>query len=510
MKSEGDKPEMIATNEIEYPHRRTISEAWKARLKSGIQPNLIYVFADQLRYQSCGFAGDMRARTPNIDGLASEGVNFCNAVSGHPVCAPYRASLFTGKYSSSTGMAINELRMNPHHECFGHVLTRNGYQTAYIGKWHLYANELGNHYAPKNSFIPPGVDRLGFDGYWAAYNFHHRYYDAYYHTNTPEKIKYGGTEIYEPDAQTDMAINFLQETADEKQPFALFLSYGTPHDQWVWDNVPKDYADMFRDVSFPLPPNYSDDNDKYADRWGIMNAEERSRLEQWQQVYYAMTANLDWNFGRLLDAVNKANTTENTLVVFTSDHGEMFGAHGRRAKNIFYEEACRVPFLVRWSHAIPAGHVTDVCLNTPDIMPTILSLMGLPIPEAVEGMSLSHCALGEEGPEPEAAFMQGMGTTAAWVNGHEWRALRDKRFTYAVYRVDGSELLFDNQFDPYQMRNLINDPKYSEKHEYFREMLKGRMSELNDTFESCTWYREHWTKDRIILRSATLSSGNEE
>ena len=127
------------------------------------RPNLIYVFADQLRYQSCGFAGDSRAHTPNIDQFALESTNFVNCVSGHPMCAPYRASFFTGKYSSSTGMVINELRMNPNHRAFGHVLHDGGYETYYIGKWHLWANELGNHEDPKNSFTPRGPYRLGFD-----------------------------------------------------------------------------------------------------------------------------------------------------------------------------------------------------------------------------------------------------------------------------------------------------------------------------------------------------------
>src|SRR5690606_34830552 len=127
------------------------------------------------------------------------------------------------------------------------------------------------------------------------------------------------------------------------------------------------------------------------------------------RVYYAMVANLDANVGRLLEAVDDLGLRENTIFVFTSDHGEMFGAQGRRAKNIFYEEAVRVPLIMRWPGHIPAGSTSDVCLNTPDIMPTLLSLLGLPIPDEVEGMDLSHCALGRSGPEPEAAFMQGMG-----------------------------------------------------------------------------------------------------
>jgi arylsulfatase A-like enzyme len=175
------------------------------------------------------------------------------------------------------------------------------------------------------------------------------------------------------------------------------------------------------------------------------------------RIYYAMTANLDWNLGRLIQAIDDLGLRNDTILVFTSDHGELFGAHGRRAKNIFYDEAVRIPFLVRWPGHIPADHRTEVCLNTPDIMPTLLELLDLSIPKEVEGMDLSHCALGRDGPEPDAALMQCTGATAAWQDGHEWRALRDKQFTYAVYRLDQQELLFDNQQDPYQMTTLPDD-----------------------------------------------------
>lgn len=460
------------------------------------KPNLVYVFADQLRYDACGFTRNKKARTPNIDKLTTEGTSLTNAVSGHPVCAPYRASLFTGKYTTSTGMVINELRMNPNHRCFAHILTENGYETAYIGKWHLWANQLGNHYDPKNSFVPPGPYRLGFDGFWAAYNFHHEYYQGYYHTDSPEKIFIKG---YEPDGQTDIAIEILKNYSSSNKPFALFLSYGTPHDPWSYDNVPKEYLEMFKDIEFTLPPNYKEENDPYADAWGRLAPWERKMLPEWMRVYYAMVANLDWNIGRLLKAIDELGLRDNTIFVFTSDHGELFGAHGRRAKNIFYEEAVRVPFVIRWPQRIPAGYVSDICLNTPDIMPTLLSLMGLPIPKEVEGMDLSNCILGKEGPEPEAAFMMGTGAVADWEDGHEWRALRSKRYTYAIYRVDGKEFLFDNIEDPYQMRNLVENPEYKDTLEYFRKMLKKKMSELGDVFEASTWYRDNWTKDRIIL-----------
>ena len=465
------------------------------------RPNLVFLFADQLRVQACGYAGDRRARTPSIDRLAAQAANFCNAVSNTPVCAAYRAALFTGKHTTSTGMAINELRLSPEHECFGHVLTRSGYETGYIGKWHLWANQLGHHDDPRNGFIPPGPYRLGFDGYWAAYNFHHNYYDTYYYKDTPEKLRYGGPGTYEPDAQTDMAIDFMRRADRGGKPFALFLSYGTPHDPWGWNNAPKQYADMFRGVEFPLPPNYWPDNDPHADNWAKMSDRDRRSLGQWQQGYYAMTANLDWNVGRLLAELDKSDAAADTIVVFTSDHGEMFGAHGRRAKNIFYEEAVRVPFLVRWPGRIQP-HAPDACLGTPDIMPTLLSLMNLPVPKDAEGMSLSHCALGKPGPEPEAVLLQCLGATAAWADGHEWRALRDKRHTYARFRSDGAELLFDNRDDPYQQKNLVRDPAHSQALERFREMLRRRMADLGDTFEKCSWYRDHWTQDRNIMRGA--------
>lgn len=467
------------------------------------KPNLIYVFADQLRYFSLGYAGDKKAQTPNIDNLSKECTDLYQTVSGHPVCAPYRASLFTGKYTTSTGMVINEIRMNTNHHTFADVLNENGYETAYIGKWHLYAAELGNHYDTKNSYIPKGPDRLGFNDYFAAYNFRHEYEPgiAYYHLDSPEKIYY---DKYEPDAQTDMTIQQLKRLSVSNKPFALFLSIGTPHDPWIPENVPADCLKRFQNTDFHLPENYLSENDPHADAWACLSSEERKQLTDWMRVYYAMTANLDDNIGRLLSAIKEMGLDQNSIIVFTSDHGEMFGAHGRRAKNIFYEEAIRVPFLIKWKDHLAEGIKRDFVFNTVDIMPSLLSLMGLPIPDEVEGTDLSRCIMGEQDTE-NGALMMCTGPTAVFGDGQEWRAFRTKKYTYAVFKSDGQEFLFDDQSDPLQMNNLIKKKEYQDIAEDLRNKMYKKMKQINDSFENNSYYEKNWIKDRIIQHTATLT-----
>ena len=464
--------------------------------------NLIYIFADQLRYQSLGYAGDDKKLTPNIDRLKQESVDLCQAVSGHPVCAPYRASLFTGKYTTSTGMVINEIRMNTRHHTFADVLNEHGYETAYIGKWHMYAAELGNHYDTKNSFVPKGRDRLGFNDYFAAYNFRHEYDvgSAFFHLDSSEKIYY---DKYEPDAQTDMAIEQLRRLSKGEKQFGLFLSYGTPHDPWVPENVPEYCMERVKDLEFTLPPNYLPNNDPHADAWAQLSEEERRDLTEWMRCYYGMMINLDDNIGRLMDAIKEMGLEENSIIVFTSDHGEMFGAHGRRAKNIFYEEAIRVPFLIKWKGHLPEGSSRDFVFNTVDIMPSLLSMMELPIPQEVEGSDYSKAIFGEEEVE-EGALMMCTGPTAIFGDGNEWRAYRTKQYTYAVYKSDGQELLFDHRNDPYQMTNLIGKPEYSKIHAELKEAMWKKMKQIGDNFENNSYYEKNWIKDRIILSTATL------
>jgi len=258
-----------------------------------------------------------------------------------------------------------------------------------------------------------------------------------------------------------------------------------------------------------VPGNYSQKKVPYGDGWSNFH-HNPEKITTWMRYYYAMTANLDWNVGRLLEAVNGAGIGENTIIVFTSDHGEMLGSHGRMMKNIFYEEAARVPFLIHWPAKVPKGHVSDAPMNTVDIMPTLLAFAGVPVPDKVEGTDLSHLAMNKEGPEPEFAFLMNTGACAAWEDGHEWRALRNKQYTYAVFRgwerkgLPRKELLFDNVADPLQMKNLASQPEYEKITADFRKKLKEKMTSLGDTFPPSSWYREHWIENRVIQRTATM------
>ena len=463
--------------------------------------NLVFILADQLRLQSCGYAGAVRAHTPMIDTFARDGMSFRNAVASAPVCGPYRASLMTGKYPSTTGMVINEMRMNPNHDCLGHALTRSGYETAYIGKWHLWSNETENQDSFANGFVPPGPARLGFDDFWAAYNFNFDYFRTGYFLGDGTRLI---ADRYETDFAAGMALDWLS-TRRSREPFALFLSLSPPHDPWQWGNVPERFAARFDPQDFPLPANYADGSARYwepqmDETWWL--AEVRPNLPKWQAVYAAMVSAVDDGCRQLVDGLKTLDVFDDTMIVFTADHGEMFGAHGRIAKNIFYEESVRVPFLIYGPRHIPAGRTSDECLGTPDIMPTLLGALGIDPPEGVEGVDLSPHIFGNPGPVKDHALLQGMGHTWLWMDGFEWRGVRTKQFTYAIERAGGRELLFDNLADPLQMNNLASSGDHAGAKTALRTWLEQAMADLGDTFQPCSWYGEHWVENRIVQRGA--------
>lgn len=480
-------------------------------LLSGAQinkkPNLVFLLADQLRYDALACNGNTKAVTPNIDNFAEEAISFTNAVSVTPVCAPYRASLLTGKYTSSTGMVINEINFNPNNRTIAHILTDAGYDLGYVGKMHL--ND--RHKRPYKK----GVERLGFDDYWAGYSFNHMSYKSFYYTDTPTKndtlIDLMGK--YGPEEFTSLAIDYIKTASSAEKPFALFLSWNPPHDPWLKSNVPEHCYSKFKNETFELPPNFKAKPDKYMDRFPGKFFEGNAQWKDeflneggYQEImrnYYAMVNSIDEQFGRLNDLLKKLGIDDNTVVVFTSDHGEMFTSQGRMYKLTFYDEAARIPLLIKYPEQ-PNIKQSDVCINTPDLLPTILGMLGLEnmISEEIEGININNVLNGKSELEPEVAFMQGMGHTWQWIDGFEWRAVRGKRFTYAKYLKDGAEVLYDRELDPYQKSNEIANPVYAQELKRLKRLMNDKMSSLNDNFKPCTWYRDNWMDKIYSIKSA--------
>lgn len=472
------------------------------------KPNIVYIIADQLRWDALGFTGNAKAITPNIDRFATQSLNFTNAVTSTPVSAAHRSCLITGKYQSSTGMVINEINMNPNHRTWAHVLGDAGYKLGYVGKHHW--NDLHRR------DCDPGPARLGFDDYWAGYSFNHKSYNEFYHTED-ENGQHRFIELkgqYGPEVFTTLAMDYIRKKTDAEEPFAVVLSWNPPHDPWVRSNVDPRCYERFRDVHFDLPANFKSTPDPYMDRYPekFFDGKEKWResfidTDQYSETlrcYYAMVNSLDEQFGRVMQLLEELGIADNTIVVFTSDHGEQFTSQGRMYKLTFYDESARIPFLVRYPHAHTEGRESDACLNTPDIAPTLLGLAGLhkEIPKEMEGEDLSFIVRGEKGKAPEYAFLQSMGHTYQWIDGYEWRALRSKRYTYARYLRDDSEVLLDREADPTQLTNFADDPAYAAVKKDLRKRMEHKMKQLNDVFMPCTWYRDRWMYKSYSIKAS--------
>ena len=458
------------------------------------KPNLIYIYADTLRYSSLGFNSDEYAYTPNLDALASCACVLTNAVSSHPVRAPYDASLFTGKYTPSTGVVMNGLRICPEHETFASALENGGYETCYIGRWNLYSNRFSNSSSSKNSFVPMGENRLGFNGFFASFSHTDDIMSKLcYYLDTKEKIQAGK---YEPDAECALAVDRIEEMSKTNKPFAMFLSLSTPREAWSKANVPENFYSLFDEIEFPNSPNESSVNDIHSDGWSKFAPGKFKNLNDMKRAYYAMTADIDRNVGKIIDTVKKFGLIDNTVIVFTSAKGEMFASHGRRGANTFYEEAVRVPFVIKWGERFSG--VNGQCFSTPDIMPTLLSILGVKVPDSVEGRDES-ASIFLSNADDNVCLMMGTGPAAMFGDGYEWRAVRTKKYTYAKYLIDSREYLFDNENDPYQMKNLAGNKDYYHIKAVLVAKMFGRMGEVGDKFEKNAYYKKNRIKKRIVL-----------
>jgi arylsulfatase A-like enzyme len=430
------------------------------------KPNVVFVFADQWRAQATGYAGDKNVRTPHLDRLAERSVNLTNAVSCCPVCSPYRASLLTGQYPLTHGVFLNDVLLRNEAVSVAEVYRQAGYETAYIGKWHLDGNRRG-------AFIPR-ERRQGFE-FWKVLGCTHAYNNSFYYGDEDLRQKWDG---YDAIAQTREAQRYIRTHADGK-PFLLVLSWGPPHDPY--QTAPQEYKDLFKAESIPLRPN--------------VPPEDADRARQAIAGYYAHIAALDACVGDLLGTLRQTGIERDTIFVFTSDHGDMLYSHGCQNKQRPYDESIRVPFLLRCPALLGEKAATiDTPFNAPDILPTLLGLCGIPVPATVEGTDFSAVLTGKSPAPDSAALIACYAPFGQWTRargGREYRGVRTRRYTY-VRDLDGPWLLYDNQNDPYQLDNLCNRAEQAALQARMEALLAERLRQTKDDFLAASKYVEKW------------------
>jgi arylsulfatase A-like enzyme len=411
--------------------------------KSAKRPNIVFVFADQMRAHAMGCMGNKQVITPNLDRLAREGLLVTNAISCQPVCSPYRAQLLTGRYGHSTGVIHNDIRLPDSEVVISELMKKHGYTTGYIGKWHL----SGNRDNPVDA-----RSRRGWD-FWAVRNCSHQHLKPEYWLNdSKEPVRVPG---WEPDVQTDLAVEFIRKK--KRVPFCLFLSFGPPHNPY---KAPEKYVEMYKDKKLTDRPNVPDADTK--------------RLRQ----YYAMTTSLDICMGRINDALNEAGISEDTIVVFSSDHGDMLGSQGHRLKQRPWEESINIPFIVRYPRKVKKGQRRDWIVSSVDVMPTLLGLCDIPVPSQVQGFDYSATFIGKSKKQRDAAFLFNVHRGGG--PGTDWRGIRTKEWTYACH-FSGDWVMYDLKNDPYQLKNLIDDPKFSAKKKELKEQLESMRKALGES-----------------------------
>lgn len=357
----------------------------------------------------------------------------------------------TGQYPLTHGIFVNDQPLHGGFTSIADALNAGGYDTAYIGKWHLHGGE-------RSAYIPP-EHRLGFR-FWRVLECTHDYNNShYFHGDCAERKTWEG---YDAEAQTREACRYIREERVAGKPFALFLSWGPPHDPY-----PTAPERFHTEEPVELRPNVP----------GQVGEQAKERLEG----YYAHIAALDECFGEILGQVEASGLSKETIVVFTSDHGDMLGSHGLWKKQHPYEESIRVPFLMRGPGLTP--RTVTAPMNAPDLMPTLLSLCGANIPESVQGEDLSEILKGQRAAEDRSALL------ACYMpfhelrkpQGREYRGLRTGRYTY-VRDLSGPWLLFDNREDPYQMTNLVADPCYAVTLRSLDDKLTKKLASIGDEF----------------------------
>ena len=460
-----------------------------------MHPNILFVFSDQHRWCDLGCYGNEQVISPHFDAFAQEAAQLTHCVSNSPLCVPARGILLTSLFPLKHGAITNDLPINPKVTSMAQVLQAHGYYTGYIGKWHLAG-------IPRDQFISAGPRRLGFET-WKTINCGHRYIDDHYYDEADNRIDFHG---YEPEVETELAIDFVKERAGKDRPWSLHLSWGPPHDPY--QAVPRKYLNLYDPGTICLRDNVGESILRSLKTEPLSRADIRKNL----QGYYAHITALDEQFGRLLKALRETRQLENTIVVYTSDHGDMLGSQNLCNKQLPYEESIRVPLLVQWKGRTRIS-VNDELIGLVDLAPSILGLAGISFQNPVDGRDL-HALFTEpnaRGRDHVYIFDLIPCHQAEDRDGREWRGVRTKQFTFVRSAADAGYLLYDNEADPFQRNNLISHPDYAKVCSRLNDQLM-REVETNDAllpweeFIRRFGFVEAWNKSQFYFERSTLYS----
>ena len=451
----GDSPRHRAMTRP--PTRRVFLNNLAGSLRSSStgsrRPNILFIMPDQLRAQALGFSGNPDVRTPNIDRLASEGLVFENTFANSPVCCPARANILTGKYAHRNGMVANDLRLRETETTIAEVLSKAGYRTGFVGKWHLD----GGPRLP--GFIPPGRRRQGFE-WWAANECSHAHFENQYFRNEPEPIK---MNKFEAEAWTDLALEFLLSVKTDQRPFFLTLQMGPPHDPY---KAPPEYSRLYDPATLTMPRNWQS-------KPGVPG---RTELAE----YYAMITAVDGQIARLMQALRDLRIDDETIVLLSSDHGDMLGSHGQRLKRKPWEESIRVPGVLRYPRRVRPGRSRALFTHV-DFAPTLLGLCGIRKPRGMQGTDLSIDPDGHTA-APESAFLQIFGPFHGDGTPGGWRGVRTARYMYATFETQ-PWVLYDLENDPWQMNNLVAEPSSKRLKEEMHVRVERWMAQTGDSWK---------------------------
>jgi arylsulfatase A-like enzyme len=451
------------------------------------RPNILFVFSDEHRWCSLPFTEMPQVVAPNMERMAREGTRFDNCCSTSPICVPYRGMLISGQWPHQSSCVSNDYFGNGNvigleSPTIAQTFKAGGYVTGYVGKWHLKNETAAN---------------AGFD-----YFKHWLYGDDHWETpvrDVPSGEEFKPVKGYNAIGMTDQALDFVRQHAGGEKPFLMMLSINPPH--WRWDDAPEEFVKLYPEDQLAYRPNVTQERYK----------QDKERLHY--QHYHAHITAVDRELGRITDALKELGIEDNTVLIYTSDHGSSFGSNGVGSKGNPFDEAVRVPMMVRWPGRVEAGRIADHNIGTMDLNPTLCGLAGLKAPPQCGGQDFSPIILGRPGPDPASQlilvnnFQRNFYKTQLDPDEpnffYPYRGVRTKRYTYVVY-AEGEWLLYDNQNDPYQLKNLVNDPVYADVRAELRKELDHWLAKAELPFIPAEW-RELSLPDRIARQNRHYS-----